>query len=65
MKGFHAQKMQAFVQNYINEYMKDKISPEMAARYAVNLTLAGSSGLSEVMYLLEDPVRIKGKFRSN
>lgn len=40
--------------------MKEQISPEMATRYAINLTQTQTSGLTEIMYLMEDPRRIKG-----
>lgn len=39
--------------------MRNEISPELAARYAINLTQASAKGLNDVLYLIEDPTRIK------
>jgi hypothetical protein len=61
IRGFHAEKLQSFVTNYINENMRDSITPEMAVNYAVNLTHSQSANLGEIIYLMEDPTRIKSK----
>lgn len=63
IRGFHAEKLQSFVANYINEHMRDSVSPEMAANYAVNLTRGQSASLGDIVYLMEDPTRIKGMQR--
>ena len=61
IKGMHAEKLQSFVTNYINEYMKDSVTPETAANHAINLTRSHSTNLEEVFKLLENPSMIKGR----
>src|SRR3990167_979872 len=51
INGFHKEKLQGFVANYINSNMPEQISAEMAARYAVNITHASASALGDVVKL--------------
>ena len=44
--------------------MRDSITPEMAVNYAVNLTHSQSANLGDIIYLMEDPTRIKSNLLS-
>lgn len=59
ISGFHKEKLQGFVANYINSNLQDTITPELAARYAVNITQASSAALEDVVQLVRNPDRIK------
>ena len=63
--GFHKEKLQGFVANYINSNLQDTISPDLAARYAVNITQASSSALEDVVQLVRNPERIKSRYVSD
>jgi hypothetical protein len=58
--GFHKEKLQSFVVNYINSNMEGKVSAEQATRYAVDVTQASTASLTDVVKLLKKPQLIKG-----